>query len=222
MNSKSIGADLPYAWPTAELAVMGRRARRDRLPPRAAAGRRPDRAAPSSCRVHEKYANPYNAAERGYVDDVIDPPRPARRSSPACACCAPNVKNCRGGSTATCRCEARDPTYSFGRRSGAIVAAVEALWPRPVIVEAMTVARVPRWAIQQSVVGHTVAATPVSGPTAGDPAATLDNVDITTVADDLIVAHQPAPASAVVRLTDPATRHDPPHRRPRGTDTAPT
>ena len=32
--------------------------------------------------------------------------------------------------------------------------------------------------------------------------ATLDNVDITTVADDMIVAHQPAPSSAVVRLTE--------------------
>ena len=49
MDSKSIGADLSYAWPTAELAVMGPAGRRrDRVPARAAAGGRSGRpAAPS-------------------------------------------------------------------------------------------------------------------------------------------------------------------------------
>ena len=76
MNSKSIGADIAYAWPSAEIAVMGaagavniifRReietARRSRW-----------RARPSSCRsTPSGSSNPYQAAERGYVDDVIDP-----------------------------------------------------------------------------------------------------------------------------------------------------
>ena len=42
MDSKSIGSDLTFAWPSAELAVMGASGRRrDRLPPCAARGRRP-------------------------------------------------------------------------------------------------------------------------------------------------------------------------------------
>ena len=75
MNSKSIGADLAYAWPTAELAVMGpqgaveivyRRELQQAADPMA-------RRAELVAEYTEKYANPYNAAERGYVDDVIDP-----------------------------------------------------------------------------------------------------------------------------------------------------
>jgi acetyl-CoA carboxylase carboxyltransferase component len=75
MNSKSIGADLAFAWPSAELAVMGPSGaveiiyRRELL----------DAADPAARRAElieeytERYANPYNAAERGYIDDVIDP-----------------------------------------------------------------------------------------------------------------------------------------------------
>jgi acetyl-CoA carboxylase carboxyltransferase component len=75
MNSKSIGADLAYAWPTAELAVMGpqgaveivyRRELQQAADPVA-------RRAELVNDYTEKYANPYNAAERGYIDDVIDP-----------------------------------------------------------------------------------------------------------------------------------------------------
>ena len=75
MDSKSIGSDLCFAWPTAELAVMG---------PQGAVGivykreldAAPDPAARRAELVEEyteRFANPYIAAERGYVDDVIDP-----------------------------------------------------------------------------------------------------------------------------------------------------
>jgi acetyl-CoA carboxylase carboxyltransferase component len=75
MDSKSVGSDLSFAWPTAELAVMG---------PQGAVEivyRRELQAAadPAARRVElveeytERYANPYIAAERGYIDDVIDP-----------------------------------------------------------------------------------------------------------------------------------------------------
>ncbi len=75
MDSKSIGSDLAYAWPTAELAVMG---------PQGAVEivyrRELQQAADPVARRNElveeytaKYANPYAAAERGYIDDVIDP-----------------------------------------------------------------------------------------------------------------------------------------------------
>jgi acetyl-CoA carboxylase carboxyltransferase component len=80
MDSKSIGSDLAFAWPSAEIAVMG---------PQGAVGiifRKEIEAAPDpdARRVElieeytERFANPYIAAERGYVDDVIDP-RETRR-----------------------------------------------------------------------------------------------------------------------------------------------
>ncbi|MDP9442285.1 MAG: acyl-CoA carboxylase subunit beta [Actinomycetota bacterium] len=75
MNSKSIGADLAYAWPTAELAVMGAEQAINVLHKRELA-EHPD---PEQRRLeliddyNERHANPYEAAERGYIDDVIDP-----------------------------------------------------------------------------------------------------------------------------------------------------
>ena len=75
MNSKSIGADLVYAWPTAELAVMGSSGAVEIVHRRDLA----DAADPSARRTElideyeERYATPYIAAERGFVDDVIDP-----------------------------------------------------------------------------------------------------------------------------------------------------
>jgi acetyl-CoA carboxylase carboxyltransferase component len=75
MNSKSIGADLAFAWPSAELAVMGASGAVEIVYRRELA----DAADPAARRAElvdeytERYANPYLAAERGYVDDVIDP-----------------------------------------------------------------------------------------------------------------------------------------------------
>jgi acetyl-CoA carboxylase carboxyltransferase component len=75
MNSKSIGADLAYAWPSAELAVMGPQGaveivyRRELQQAADPVARRAELVAEYT----EKYANPYAAAERGYIDDVIDP-----------------------------------------------------------------------------------------------------------------------------------------------------
>ena len=75
MDSKSVGSDLSLAWPAAELAVMG---------PQGAVEivyRREIEAAsdPEARRVElvdeytEKFASPYVAAERGFIDEVIDP-----------------------------------------------------------------------------------------------------------------------------------------------------
>ena len=75
MDSKSVGSDLSLAWPAAELAVMGpqgaveivyRRELEQAADPDA-------RRAELVDEYTEKFANPYVAAERGYVDDVIDP-----------------------------------------------------------------------------------------------------------------------------------------------------
>jgi len=75
MDSKSIGSDLAYAWPTAELAVMGPQGAVE-IVYRRELQQAADPAARRAELVEEytqKYANPYAAAERGYVDDVIDP-----------------------------------------------------------------------------------------------------------------------------------------------------
>jgi acetyl-CoA carboxylase carboxyltransferase component len=75
MNSKSIGADLAYAWPSAELAVMGPQGAVEILY-RREIGEAEDPIALRNELVEdytERFANPYNAAERGFVDDVIDP-----------------------------------------------------------------------------------------------------------------------------------------------------
>jgi propionyl-CoA carboxylase beta chain len=80
MSSKHIRTDFNYAWPTAELAVMGPDAAVNILYKRDI-----DRAAdPASVRAEkvqefrEKFANPYIAASRGFIDEIIHP-RETRR-----------------------------------------------------------------------------------------------------------------------------------------------
>jgi propionyl-CoA carboxylase beta chain len=75
MSSKHLRTDVNYAWPTAEIAVMGAEGAVNILYKReleAAA----DVAAARAARITEyrdKFANPYIAAERGFVDEVIQP-----------------------------------------------------------------------------------------------------------------------------------------------------
>jgi acetyl-CoA carboxylase carboxyltransferase component len=75
MDSKSIGADLAYAYPSAELAVMGPQGAVEIVYRRELA----ESADPLARRAElvedytERHANPYIAAERGFIDDVIDP-----------------------------------------------------------------------------------------------------------------------------------------------------
>ena len=80
MNSKSIGADLAFAWPSAEVAVMGAPGAVN-LIFRKDLETADDQEAKRAQLIEEYtdlFANPYIAAERGYVDDVIDP-RETRR-----------------------------------------------------------------------------------------------------------------------------------------------
>jgi acetyl-CoA carboxylase carboxyltransferase component len=81
MNSKSIGADLAFAWPSAELAVMGPSGAVEILFKRElqSAADPAARRAELVDEYTEQHANPYNAAERGYVDDVIDPAETRRK-----------------------------------------------------------------------------------------------------------------------------------------------
>jgi methylmalonyl-CoA decarboxylase subunit alpha len=75
MDSRSIGADLSFAWPTNEIAVMGAEAAvgviyRKEL---AAAGSPDQLKSQLIAEYSEELMHPYYAAERGLVDDVIDP-----------------------------------------------------------------------------------------------------------------------------------------------------
>jgi propionyl-CoA carboxylase beta chain len=80
MASKHIRTDVNFAWPTAEIAVMGaegavnilyRRELKDAEDPAAERARLTER-------YRDRFANPFSAAERGYVDEVVRP-RDTRR-----------------------------------------------------------------------------------------------------------------------------------------------
>ncbi len=75
MNSKHIGADMNYAWPTAEIAVMGAKGAAEIIFKKeiAEATDPAEKWKEKEMEYMEKFANPYGAAERGFVDEVIMP-----------------------------------------------------------------------------------------------------------------------------------------------------
>jgi acetyl-CoA carboxylase carboxyltransferase component len=81
LDSKSVGSDLSFAWPSAELAVMGPQGaveivyRRELQQAADPAAKRAELVADYT----ERYANPYAAAERGFIDDVIEPAETRRK-----------------------------------------------------------------------------------------------------------------------------------------------
>ena len=80
MNSKHIRADMNFAWPTAEIAVMGARGASEIIF-RKEIKEAPDpqaKLAEKEAEYAEKFAHPYRAAERGFIDEVIEP-RESRR-----------------------------------------------------------------------------------------------------------------------------------------------
>ena len=92
MNSKHMLADYNVAWPTAEVAVMG---------PEGAVNiiyRKDIADSPTPDERRQKliddykahFANPYSAAERGYIDDVIEPRADAAEADPRLRCCRPS------------------------------------------------------------------------------------------------------------------------------------
>ncbi|WP_445385425.1 acyl-CoA carboxylase subunit beta [Robiginitalea sp. IMCC44478] len=81
MNSKHIGADLNFAWPSAEIAVMGakgaseiifRKEIKEAADPEA-------KLAEKEAEYAAKFANPYRAARRGFIDEVILPEQSRRK-----------------------------------------------------------------------------------------------------------------------------------------------
>jgi len=75
MNSKHVRGDINYAWPTAEIAVMGPKGAVEIIFKKeiAKAKNKAKALEQKLAEYVEKFANPYIAAERGYIDDVIEP-----------------------------------------------------------------------------------------------------------------------------------------------------
>jgi propionyl-CoA carboxylase beta chain len=77
MSSKHIRADVNYAWPSAQIAVMGPKGAVEILY-RAELGD-PDKIARRTAEYEARFANPFVAAQRGYLDEVIMPHSTRRR-----------------------------------------------------------------------------------------------------------------------------------------------
>ncbi len=75
MNSKHIGADLNFAWPTAEIAVMGAKGASEIIfKKEIAAADDPEAALEAKVQDYTaKFTNPYRAAHRGFIDEIIYP-----------------------------------------------------------------------------------------------------------------------------------------------------
>ena len=105
MSSKHLRGDVNYAWPQAEIAVMGPKGAVEII-------FRADLGDPAKieARTEEyraRFANPFVAAARGFIDDVIMPQQhPPAGLHARCAGCAPSSSRTPGRSTATSRCEA--------------------------------------------------------------------------------------------------------------------
>ncbi len=75
MNSKHIGADMNYAWPSAEIAVMGAKGAAEIIFKKEISEAKDSEAAwkEKENEYNQLFANPYKAAEHGYIDEVIRP-----------------------------------------------------------------------------------------------------------------------------------------------------
>ena len=72
MGSKHLGADINLAWPTAQIAVMGAQGAVNILY-RKEIAENPDRSPELINEYEEQLLNPYIAADRGFIDAVIEP-----------------------------------------------------------------------------------------------------------------------------------------------------
>ncbi len=75
MNSKHIGADLNFAWPSAEIAVMGAKGATEIIFKKEIqeAANPEEMLAMKEEEYKDRFANPYAAAARGYIDEIIEP-----------------------------------------------------------------------------------------------------------------------------------------------------
>jgi len=77
MNSRHMRADVVYAWPSAEIAVMGPKGAVEVIFRKEALESNDSKKVllDKEDEYRDKFANPYNAAEKGYIDDIIEPSR---------------------------------------------------------------------------------------------------------------------------------------------------
>jgi propionyl-CoA carboxylase beta chain len=83
MASKHVGGDVNYAWPTAQIAVMGAKGAVEIIFRQDASN--PEAIAEHTRRYEERFMSPFVAAERGYIDEVIMPRSTRRRVARALA-----------------------------------------------------------------------------------------------------------------------------------------
>ena len=81
MNSKHIGSDMNFAWPSAEIAVMGAKGASEIIFKKeiSEADNHEAKLAEKEAEYADKFANPYRAAERGFIDEVILPENTRRK-----------------------------------------------------------------------------------------------------------------------------------------------
>ncbi|SEO95590.1 propionyl-CoA carboxylase carboxyltransferase subunit [Methylobacterium sp. ap11] len=83
MASKHVGGDVNYAWPTAQIAVMGAKGAVEIIFRQDLGD--PDKIAARTAEYEERFMSPFVAAERGYIDEVIMPHSTRRRIARALA-----------------------------------------------------------------------------------------------------------------------------------------
>jgi propionyl-CoA carboxylase beta chain len=83
MASKHLKADFNYAWPTSEIAVMGAKGATEII--HRADLKDPEKIAQHAADYEESFANPFVAAERGFIDEVIQPRSTRKRIARAFA-----------------------------------------------------------------------------------------------------------------------------------------
>ena len=83
MSSKHLRGDFNYAWPTAQIAVMGAKGATEILYRSELDD--PEKIAARTAEYEENFANPFRAAERGFIDEVIQPQSTRRRVARAFA-----------------------------------------------------------------------------------------------------------------------------------------
>jgi len=81
MNSKHIGSDMNFAWPSAEIAVMGAKGAAEIIFRKEIAEAKDpiEKLKEKEADYAEKFANPYRAAQRGFIDEVILPKNTRRK-----------------------------------------------------------------------------------------------------------------------------------------------
>ncbi len=108
MGSKNVGGDFNFAWPTAEVAVMGAPGAVNLLYKRTIEREGKEKAHELVAEYKRRFANPYVAAELGYIDDVIMPSETRRLLLMALAVQQQKRTDRRHASTATYHFRSRD------------------------------------------------------------------------------------------------------------------